>query len=240
MRVTEIWRFPVKSVGGERLLAADVDELGITGDRGWSIFDHSTDTTLTARRTPELLFAAARIVHDELVIALPDGTEVGADGDAALSAWLGRDVELRSGGSTDEVGGTYEAPIDFENDADWVSWQGPGGAFHDSRWSRVSLVSQATLGDWDIQRFRTNVVVDGSGEDDFVGDHVRIGDQGTELAVFKQIDRCVMVTRPQPGLDRDIELLKTINRERASFLSIGCLVASPGPIAIGDTVTHLS
>mgnify|MGYP000279666421 CR=1 FL=1 len=244
MRVTQIWRFPVKSVGGESMLAADVAEWGVVGDRGWSIHDTETGTTLTARRTPELLFASARIVHDELIVRLPDGTEIGEDGDAELSAWLGRDVELRAADDDDEDDGeidgpTYEVPLDFENDADWVSWQGPGGAFHDSKWSRISLVSTGSLGDWDIRRFRTNIVVDGEGEDDFVGDHVRIGDQA-ELAVFKQIDRCVMITRPQPDLDRDIDLLKTINRDRANLLSIGCLIAAPGPIAIGDRVTHVA
>ena len=48
-----------------------------------------------------------------------------------------------------------------------------------------------------------------------------------------------MVARPQPGLERDIELLKTINRDRATFLSIGSLVATPGSVAIGDDVTLL-
>jgi len=98
-----------------------------------------------------------------------------------------------------------------------------------------------TLGDWDLRRFRTNIVVHGSGEDDFVGHHLQIGAAGfgTELAVIKQIDRCVMVARPQPGLDRDIELLKTINRDRSTFLSIGSLVAAPGNAAIGDNVTLL-
>lgn len=236
MRVIDIWRFPVKSVGGESLVEVDVGELGISGDRCWSIYDAASGTTLTARRTPELLLATARIVDGELRMKLPDGSTVGEDGHRELSSWLGREVELRAGSDGDpEVGGTYEVPLDFENDTEWVSWQGPGGAFHDSKWSRVSLVSTATIGDWDIRRFRTNIVVDGDGEDAFVGRHLRIG-EAAELAVFKQIDRCVMVTRPQPGLERDIELLKTINSERASFLAIGCLVAEPGLIAVGDAV----
>jgi uncharacterized protein YcbX len=110
--------------------------------------------------------------------------------------------------------------------------------------SRLSLVSTGSLGDWDVRRFRTNIVVDGSGEDDFVGDHVRLGgdggDGGAELAVCKQIDRCVMVTRPQPGLDRDIELLKQINAERDTFLSIGAIVTRSGEVRVGDSVEHLS
>jgi len=235
MRVTEIWRFPVKSMGGETVLDAEVTDLGIVGDRGWSVYDVETGNTLTARRSPDLLFASARVVDGEVVVTLPDGSEVGEGDDVALSAWLGRSVELRSAGAHDlDVGGTYEVPLDVENDADWVSWQGPGGAFHDSTKSRVSLVSETTLRDWDRRRFRTNVITDGDGEDDFVGGAIRVGD--VRLDVVKQIDRCVMITRPQPGLDRDLEALKTINAERATFLAVGCLVTEPGAVALGDEV----
>lgn len=239
MHVTELWRYPVKSMGGERLQSAAVGELGIEGDRGWGVFDVSTGTVLTARRAPELLFASAGIIDGDLMIALPDGAAVGAaNANGPLSAWLGRDVELRQAG---DIGGTYEVPLDFENDANWVSWTGPHGAWHDSHQSRVSLVSSATLGSWDIRRFRTNIVVSGSGEDNFVGDQLRVGDavSGVELAVSKKIDRCVIVTRPQPGLDRDIDLLKQINAERGTCLSIGALITSPGAIAIGDAVTPI-
>lgn len=235
MRVTEIWRFPVKSMGGETLLDATVTDLGIVGDRGWSIYDVGTGNTLTARRSPDLLFASARIVDGDVAITLPDGSEVGEDDDAKLSAWLGRDVELRAAGEHNlDVGGTYEVPLDVENDADWVSWQGPGGAFHDSTRTRVSLVSQSTMREWDRRRFRTNVITDGSGEDDLVGGAVTVGD--ARLDVVKQIDRCVMVARPQPGIDRDLGVLKTINAERATLLAVGCLVALPGAVALGDEI----
>lgn len=235
MRVTEIWRFPVKSMGGETLLDAEVTDLGIVGDRGWSVYDVETGNTLTARRSPELLFASARLVDGEVVVRLPDGSDVGEGDDAALSTWVGRSVELRSAGEHNlDVGGTYEVPLDVENDADWVSWQGPGGAFHDSTKSRISLVSETTLRDWDRRRFRTNLITDGAGEDDLVGAAVAVGD--VHLDVVKQIDRCVMVTRPQPDIGRDLDVLKTINAERATFLAVGCLVTAPGAIALGDDV----
>ena len=235
MRVTEIWRFPVKSMGGETLLDAEVTSLGIGGDRGWSVYDHATGTTLTARRTPELLYASSRLVADDLVITLPDESEIGEDGSARLSAWLRRDVELRAAGEHNlDAGGMYEVPLDAENDADWVSWTGPGGAFHDSAKTRLSLVSTATLGDWDRRRFRTNVIVDAPGEDGFVGRRISIG--AVTLDVTKQVDRCVMVSRPQPGVERDLQVLKTINSERSTFLAVGCLVAEPGLLALGDEV----
>lgn len=240
MTISEIWRFPVKSMGGETLPAAAVGDLGIEGDRSWSLYDVETGTTLTARRTPELLFAAACVRGGEVVVTLPDGSTAGEDDDDVLSSWLGREVRLRRAADHDrDVGGTYEVPLDPEHDTDWVSWQGPGGAFHDSTRARVSLVSRASLGDWDLRRFRTNVVVDGptepGAEDDLVGSTLEVG--ALRLTVRKRIDRCVMVSRPQPGLDRDLDVLRTINAERETCLAIGCLVDTPGEIAVGSPIS---
>lgn len=234
MKVVELWRYPVKSVGGESLRSAPVSEYGIDGDRGWGVFDVQTGMVLTARRTPELLFASARVVGGEVRITLPDGSEVGAGDSRVLSEWLSRHVELRAAG---DEGGTYENPMNVEDESDWVQWQGPGGAWHDSRRTRVSLVSTGTIGDWDVRRFRANVIVDGAGEDDFVGGSVAIGN--TVLDVTKRVSRCVMVTRPQPGIDRDLGVLRTVNRKRESCLAIGCLVDQGGSAAIGDEVVRI-
>ena len=108
-----------------------IDDLGIDGDRQWALVDLGTGLALTARRVPELLFAQARLVGEtDVEIELPDGT-VTTD-DAALSAWLGRDVELRRAGGG--VTGRYEIAADFEDEAGspWFQWDGPDGTFHDS------------------------------------------------------------------------------------------------------------
>jgi uncharacterized protein YcbX len=228
MRVRKIWRYPVKSMAGEELGSAEVGAVGIVGDRRWGVVDLGSGNTLTARREPKLLFALARLAGPEQVeITLPDGT-VTADAEV-LSTWLGYAVELRRAGST---GGTYEVPLDYEAESEWVSWEGPGEALHDSTKTRVSLVSTATLRDWDVRRFRPNVLLDGDGEDELVGRRIRIGT--VELDVTKPVDRCVMVTRPQPGIDRDVDVLRTIHREREGNLAIATLVARPGRIAVGD------
>ena len=58
--------------------------------------------------------------------------------------------------------------------------------------------------------------------------------------VSKQIDRCVMTTRPQPGgIERDLDVLRTINRERANNLGIATLVRTPGVVRVGDVVEPL-
>lgn len=226
-RVAALWRYPVKSLRGEALDVTDLGEHGIPGDRAFGIVDVVTGHVLTARREPRLLSAAASWHDGHVAITGPDGRPL--DSDAALSAWLGRPVRLARAGAT---GGTYENPRDAEGESDWVSWQGPGHAWHDSGRTRVSLVSTSTLGSWSPARFRANVLLDGGGEDGLVGSQVTLGT--ALLDVTKHIDRCVMVTRAQPGLEIDRDVLRVIHRERGGQLAVGALVATPGRVVVGD------
>jgi uncharacterized protein len=235
LRVVELWRYPVKSLQGERLDEGELGRQGLAGDRQYAIFDETTGYGLTARRHPELLFAHARVVPGGVEVTLPDGSV--ATDDAALSAWLGRPVRLRS---TADVGRrVYENPDDTETEAadSWNPFEGSGGAFHDSAQSAVTLLSTGSIGDADRRRFRPNVLLEGEGEDALVGTAVRLG--GAELHVLKQVSRCVMVTRPQPGgigLDRDV--LRGIHRERGGCLAVGGLVHRAGRVRVGDDVAE--
>ena len=235
MHVKELWRYPVKSLQGEQVTAAEVSAAGIQGDRRYAIFDAETGLGLSGRRVPELLFGRATTAVDGSVsIHLPDGS-VAVD-DAALSAWLGRDVILRS---TEEVQGLrrFENVDDFEHEdtSTWHPFDAAEGAFQDSARAAVSLVSEGTLGDWPQRRFRPNIVLSGGGEDDLVGQRVAIGE--ARLDVTAQLGRCVMVTRPQPGaIEKDLGVLRTIHRERGGKLAIGALVPVAGLVTVGDEV----
>ena len=233
LRVLELWRYPVKSLQGELLQEAEIGPEGIVGDRQWALFDVGTGFGLTARREPDLLFAAGRLRADGGVeVVLPDGT-VTAD-DAVLSDWLGRRVALRSAAEVTERR-RYESPEDdLDERSGWHDWEGAaGGAFHDNADGRLSLVSTGTLGNWDRRRFRSNVVLDGAGEGGLVGSRVRLG--RAVLDVVEPIPRCVMVTRPQPGgIGRDTAVLKTIHRERGGELAVAALVRTPGAVRTGD------
>lgn len=238
--VIQLWRYPVKSMQGERLEAATIGPRGIVGDRGWAVVDVETGLGLTGRRAPELLFASATLVGDDVRITLPDGTV--AD-DAALSEWLGRSVRLTR--ATDTTSGTFEIGLAEDDDADrdpsvpWVQWEGPAGTFHDSTRTQVSILGADTARGWDLRRFRANVVIAGTGEDDWVGQELRAGT--ATLDVTKPIDRCVMTTRAQPGgIGRDVDVLRTIIRERANNLGIGTLVRTRGEIRVGDTVEPIA
>lgn len=231
MRVAEIWRYPVKSTGGERLGSAEVTADGIDGDRAWGIFDPASGLVLTARREPALLFLSA--VHrpgSRPAITCDDGTEL--PDDDALSRWIARPVELRS---VDDGPGTFENPMTIDDatgdERDWFQWQSAGRTFHDGR-STVSFVSRASLGEWDARRFRANLVLDdGDSEDELTGE---VGVGGAVLTVRQRIERCVMVTRAQPGLARDLGVLKQVIAERGNRLAVGATVATPGRIVEGD------
>jgi uncharacterized protein YcbX len=235
VRVLELWRYPVKSLQGELLTEAAVGPLGIPGDRGWALFDRDSGLGLTARRVPDLLFAAAMLRDDGGVeVVLPDGTVTTDDG--VLSDWLGRPVELRAA-SEDGVAPTYEAPEDDEDPEPevWLQWNGAPGPFHDSPRIRLSLVSTGTLGAWDRRRFRANVVLDGAGEEQLEGQETGLG--SARLRFGRPIPRCVMTTRPQPGgIDRDTSVLKTIHRERNGLLAVRAAVMTPGVVRVGDSL----
>ena len=72
MRVTAIWRYPVKSMAGERLSVGEVTETGLAGDRVVQVYDRR-DRIVTARTFPRLLQLHATLGMDgePLVDGLP-------------------------------------------------------------------------------------------------------------------------------------------------------------------------
>jgi MOSC domain-containing protein len=104
-RVAEIWRYPFKSMAGQRLERAEMDSHGIAGDRGWAVRDESAGEIRGAKKLPGLLKCRAAYVSEprpggpipDVAITLPDGGSMRAsDRDAAarLSALLGKSVTL--------------------------------------------------------------------------------------------------------------------------------------------------
>lgn len=225
-----LWRYPVKSMQGESVDAVDVGLHGIVGDRGFGLYDPAADVVLTGRRDPKLLFATG---HADGSVTLPDGTRTTNDG--VLSDWIGRPINLRA--ATEGEAASYELDSDWENDSGAVlRWRGAQGAFHDSTRTQVSILSIDSTGDHDLRRFRANVIVDGGDERELLDKSVRIGD--VVLSVVKGIDRCVMVTREQPdGIERDLDVLRAIQRDRENELGVGALVWQVGTVRGGDAVT---
>jgi uncharacterized protein YcbX len=235
LTVREIWRFPIKSMGGERVEQVAVTETGIIGDRAWGLRDVETGMILTGRREPRLLMATAAIEERSPVVHLEDGRRLTTDDE--LSEWVGRPVELVAADSTP---GTYENPRDTEREENWVSWQGPVGSFHDTP-LRISMVSKASLADYEAKRFRINLILDGAddslSETALIDRDVTVGSVGLHLRA--PITRCVMITRAQPGLAADRSVLKRLVRERDNLMGVGAKVYRDGTLAVGDAVHPL-
>ncbi len=102
--VKEIWRYPVKSMAGERMKSAKVSARGIYGDRGWAIRDEKAGEIRNARKLPMLLHCSAVYMREPNAddappaqITLPDGTTFRSDSteaNARLSELLGRSVSI--------------------------------------------------------------------------------------------------------------------------------------------------
>jgi uncharacterized protein len=103
-RVLEIWRYPVKSMGGEQLRRATVGENGIPGDRGWAVRDENVGEIRGAKKLPQLLLCDARYLEEPVeahipptMITFPDGTRARSNAPEAadrLTELLGRRVTL--------------------------------------------------------------------------------------------------------------------------------------------------
>jgi len=248
MRVTELWRHAVKSLQGESRSSAELEANGMVGDRKWAILDEATGKILTARREPELLLAAAHLDNDVPMIDLPDGARIDGPGDAAdekLSAWLGKPVRLVAADTVDSAVGEFFADA-TDDTSPAIAWTMPQGRFVDAQalliLTTASLRRAAALypdGNWATRRFRPNIVVDVDGED-WVEDEwcrhtVRIGE--AEIVPVVPCERCTMVTRPQPDLDRDLDIFRTLARHHNAKFGVWSRIVMPASINVGDAVT---
>jgi uncharacterized protein YcbX len=245
--VTELWRYPVKSMQGERLAAATVRPDGIDGDRRWGVRDEVTGRVLTGRREPRLLDAAARLDEDgEPTIVLPDGSQlvgVGAATDRGLAAWLERPVRLVEAGTTGDRAEFFADPTDDSSEA--LEWTMPPERFVDAMplllLTTASLRTGAGLhpaGAWDVRRFRPNVLIEAPGdgwvEDAWCGHPVHLG--AVETVPQQPCIRCTMVTRPQPGLERDLDIYRALARHHDGTLGVWTAVRAAGTVTEGDVV----
>jgi uncharacterized protein len=103
--IKSIFRYPVKSMGGEQVDRAYVDATGVLGDRVWTARDDSGGGISGAKRFPLLMHCDAQFVEEptvekrsaRAVITLPDGATIhtdDADAAARISAAIGAEVSL--------------------------------------------------------------------------------------------------------------------------------------------------
>lgn len=102
--IKEIWRYPVKSMAGEKLERSTVGLLGLPGDRGWATRDEATGEITRGARIPQLMQCASSYREDptndfipQVEILLCDGSRVSSDDvdvNQKLSAAVGRELTL--------------------------------------------------------------------------------------------------------------------------------------------------
>jgi uncharacterized protein YcbX len=237
--VRDLWRFPVKSMQGERVDEVDVTTSGIVGDRVYAVVDGESNKVGSAKHPRlwgALLQARARTDGDDVVITFPDGTERGvddADIDDRLSALLGRPARLtataperarylavwpKMDGVMPDVD---RAAIGIGDDPDGtlsdlaLAMAAPKGTFFDV--AALHLVATSTLDalGFPVERWRPSVVVDTPGsapfpENDWPGGTLDLG--GVTASVFMPTMRCIMTTLAQGDLPRDNEVLRTVTK----------------------------
>ncbi|MFL6161959.1 MAG: MOSC domain-containing protein [Jatrophihabitantaceae bacterium] len=247
--VTELWRYPVKSMAGERLERAMVRPgIGIHGDRCNAVEDLGTGKLLSAKTVPAMLTARARIepADGRVVIELPDGTQHDAAAcDAALSEWLDRPVRLRA--CDDGSVWHFDRAIEPIPGSAVESMSTQPGSFFDTKSpihlltlqsiaSCQTLVPHAVL---DPRRFRPNLLVDAPGteypEDDWIDATLRLGE--ALLWVRREATRCVIPAREHlGGLPADPRIFYAIAQSRGNALGIRLNPTRSGMVYVGQPV----
>ncbi len=212
MRVAELWRYPVKSLAGERLEATELTMTGIPGDRVVQVWD-DRDMVLTARTQPRLLGLSATLGPDgnPRVNGLPWTAPEVAD---AIRAAAGPSARLVRD----------DSPERFDVLPLLVATDGAIGHLGVDR-----------------RRFRPNILiegVEGFAERVWPGRWLRIG--GTIIAVKKRRGRCLMTTYDPDTLEQDPSVLRRVVREMEGRLGLDCDVIQAGRLAVGDRVEVLA
>lgn len=246
--VAGCWQYPVKSMQGVRRPEVVLERTGVQGDRRYGLIDEASGHLMSAKRYRDLLMATAT---DEGIVLPGGGPPIPYDDPSIsdrLSAWLGRRVRLDVPDPDQRV--SYEMTFDPPNDdADYVEIPTQRGTFVDL--AHVHVVTTATLAwcraqrpdlDWDVRRFRPNVLIDIDGppfvEQSWVGSVVTFGGEAS-IGVLAPTVRCAMPLRAQPGLDAQPELFKAmteLNEESPNSLGVYAIVGRPGRVREGDPV----
>jgi hypothetical protein len=212
MWLAEIWRYPVKSMAGERLPRAELTLAGIPGDRVVRVQDERGQV-VTSRSRPGLLLHAGTLGSDgePIVDGRPWVDPIVAHAVAAAAGARSRLVR------DDDLDRFDILPL-------LVATDGAIAAFaHDGRRLRPNLVIGG---------------VAGLAERTWEGRRLRVGGALIEAVTLRR--RCIMTTFDPDTAVQDVEVLKKIHRDFGGRLALDCRVLEPGAVTQGDPVALVS
>jgi uncharacterized protein YcbX len=218
--VAEIWRYPVKSMSGERLESGLITDTGLEGDRRWALVDGTPNRPgklFTNTQDARLMTYRARMVDHSVEVVTPAGETRRLDDGlvADIAAQTARPLELR-----DSAGLNYDdSHVLVVNLAAVAAFQLTAGVAIDRR------------------RFRANLYLDGLELDEelsWLGRRIRAG--GAELEVVKRCERCVVITRDPDTTQASPELLRVLTKMSETCMGVYCRVTQPGTVAVGDSI----
>lgn len=261
--VVSLWRYPVKSMMGEELNAADVMEDGLLGDRAYALLDPSNGKVASAkspRKWPKLFDFRAALAETPRTgervptvrITLPDGTILTgeqSDLNQILSNVLGREVTFEATAPRIPSLEEYWPDIEGLDHRDTVTDESmPDGTFFD--FAVIHLLTTSTIdrlrelypqGRFEVRRFRPNIVVEpAAGEKNFVenawiGHTLAIGDE-VRLRITGPCPRCVMTTLTQGDLPYDPLILRTVAQHNQVNVGVYASILRGGTVHRGDPI----
>lgn len=260
--IASLHRYPVKSMMGETLNAAQITLRGLFGDRSYALRDMETGKVVSAknpRKWPNMFSfsaaftepTAAGTVVPSVRVMLPDGAyAVSTNPDFAptISATLGRTVSLLATPPLQAQLEEYWPDMEELANRDVVTDEGmPEGTFFDL--ADLHLLTTGTLdrlrelnprSRFEPRRFRPNMIIDtgsqrGFVENEWIGKTIAIGPE-VRIKVTGPCPRCVMTTLPQADLPKDPEILKTAVHHNEARVGAYASVVQTGTIRVGDTI----
>ncbi len=223
--IHSLWRYPVKSLLGEKLDSLHIDQRGVVNDRLYAIATPegkfaSGKNTHRFRRLDGLFTMSATTDAETVSIKFPDGTVFTNDSTnihEKLSKTLGQKVEL----SKENQISHFDA-----------------GSIHILTTGMLSklqrLLPQAQI---DERRFRPNIVVElfpDIPDDDLIGKTISLGE--VELKINTKTERCRMITLQQGTLESRPELLKAVSKSFGLNVGVYASVLKPGVVRQDDGV----
>ncbi len=223
--IADLWRYPVKSFGGERIRSIFVGPYGFHGDRRFAAITPDGAVVTARRRTAMLGFRARFPDRDRIEqarVTAPGGQELAVDDpdlSRLLTNELGHDALMARSGA-----GVFDAaPIHIVTD-------------------RSLRQIDAWVGqELDVARFRPNIVVElepelpAFAEADWIDRDLVIGQ--VEVRIVSPTERCVVTTIDPDTLDRERAVLARLASERDNLFGVYAHVTQPGWLRIGDAVT---